>query len=338
MKRKIHVLLFVLAMAVGMFGFANIKPAASNAVKASAANDLLSLLPASDAIIYVDAQKILNDTLPTFLANRQDLLAKIRKEINKANTEVGIDPNTIESAAVGISFKSKTGKDNTVVIVRGRFDSNATVEKGLARVEKDGKMKRHETVYEGRSIQFLKRISTTNNKNESVTASDNDTAVTVLDSNTIAVGDMVGVRTTIDASMGKNKVSDELVALATRNSSALVSFSGNTKAVEDLNLNFGKGGQLFEGVNQFYGALWNSGADSLEGQLTLRTNTSERAGELSDALNGFKTLFSGFGSKDPEAAMIKDILKGITIEAVGNEVDVKGKLSSSSISLIVGKF
>jgi hypothetical protein len=329
--RKIHALLFVLAMVSGLIGFVSTQPTA-NVKAASSANDLLSALPASDAVAFVDAQKILNDTLPTVLANRPDIMTKIRKELDKAKNEVGIDPNTIESAALGISFKSKSSGENVVVIVRGKFSSSEVIDAGFAAAENKEKVRHQETIYEGRTIHYLKRI---NANKEVANPSDGDTAVTVLDSNTVAVSDVKGIRTVIDASIGRNKVNDELVALATHNSSALVSFSGNIKALKDLGMPFGKGGELFEGVNQFYGALWANGNDNLEGQLTLRTDTSEQANNLRDALNGFKILFSGFGSKDKEAAIIKDILKGITIEASGNEVDIKGKASISNISLII---
>lgn len=337
--RKIHALLLVLTMAVGLFGFISSQPVA-DAKKSSAANDLLSLLPSSDAVLYVDAQKILNDTMPTVLASRPDLLAKIRKEIDKARAETGIDPNTIDAAAIGISFKTKSSGDNAVVIVRGRFDASKTIDAGFARAEKEGKVKRQDTTYEGRSISLLKKINKTNTGEKGNTvASDNDTAVTILDSSTIAVSDVKGIRTVIDASMGRNRVNDELVALATRNSSALVSVAGNMNALDDLHIDLGKsGGNLFEGINQFYGSMWTSGTDSLEGQLTLRADTSERAGELSGSLNAFKTLFSGFGSKDKNGAMLKDMLKGITIEAAGNEVDIKGKVSVSNIGLIMDMF
>jgi hypothetical protein len=330
--RKIHALLFVLAMLTGLVGFATTQPT-TNVQAASSANDLLSALPASDAVVFVDAQKILNDTLPTVLANRQDIMSKIRKELDKAKNEIGIDPNTIESAALGISFKSKLSGENVVVIVRGRFDSNTAIDSGFAAAEKKGKVKRQEIIYEGRTIHYLKRAGTTNKSEADL---NNETAVLVIDSNTVAVSDVKGIRATIDAAMGRNKVNDELVALATRNSSALISFSGNVKAINDLGMNFGGNGkELLEGVNQFYGALWANGTDNLEGQLTLRTDTGEQANNLRDALNGFKILFSGFGSKDREAAIIKDILKGITIEAMGNEVDIKGKVSMSNIGLIV---
>lgn len=334
--RRIHIFLFIAAMFVVLLGFISKQSTtASNVNKAANAHSLLSALPASDAIAFVDTQRLLNETMPTVFANRPDLLAKFRGHIDKAKTEIGIDPNLIDAAAMGISFKSKSNDENAVVIVRGRFDAKTAIEAGFTKIEKEGKVKRQQTTYEGRTIHYLKRIQTNTKSKSDFMSFDSDTAVVILDAQTIAVSDVNGIRTTIDAANGKNRVNDELVALATRNTTALVSFSGNTKALSDFQL-FDKGGQFLEGINQFYGSLWSSSTD-FEGQVTLRTDTSERANDLRDALNGLKMLASGFiGGKDGTA--LRDLLKGISVEAVGNEVDLRGKASVNSISLIIDKF
>lgn len=334
--RRIHVFLFIAAMFVVLLGLIGKESTtASNVNKAANAHSMLSALPASDAIAFVDTQRLLNETMPTVFANRPDLLAKVRVHIDKAKTEIGIDPNLIDAAALGISFKSKSNAENAVVIVRGRFDAKTAIDAGFTNIEKEGKMKRQQTTYEGRTIHYLKRIQTNTKSNSNPISFDNDTAVVILDPQTVAVSDVNGIRTAIDAANGKNRVSDELVALATRNTSALVSFSGNTKALNDFQL-FDKGGQFLEGINQFYGSLWASSTE-FEGQVTLRTDTSERANDLRDSLNGLKILASGFiGGKD--SAALRDLLKGISVEAVGNEVDLRGKASVNSISLIIDKF
>jgi len=339
MKRKLHALLLLLAMAAGLLGFVGNQPTtnAATATKSSA-SELLSALPASDAIVYVNAQKILNETIPNFLGNRPNVMAKIRKEIDEIKNDVGIDPNTIDTAVVSMNFKTKTGGDSVVAIVRGRFNATEAIDKGFARAEKDGKLKRHETVYEGRAIYYLKRITTTNakSKDDSVNMKD-EVAVVVLDSSTLAVSNMQGVRAVIDAALGRNKVSDELVALATRNPSALISFSGNAKAIDEVPTKFGNSTQFLDGINQFYGSLWTSTND-VEGQLTLRTNTTERANELRDGLNGLKMLFSSMGGKGDHQKMIKDILNTVTISLAGNEVEINGKISNSHINFVLDTF
>lgn len=335
--RKIHALLLILAMAVGLSGYIGSQPTANTNVKtASNAYYLLSALPASDTVVYVDARKILNDTLPTAFANRPDMMAKIRSKLELLKQDVGIDPNTIETAAMGASFHTKSNGDNVVVIVRGSFNASSAIDAGMQKAQKKGAFQRQETVYEGRTIYSLKRIS---NDKTSKSAGINlkDSAVTILDSNTIAVSDIKGIRATIDAAMGKNRVSDELVALATRNSSALVGFSGNTKAFSDFHFDFGKGSQFLEGVNQFYGSIWTNPSD-IEGQLTLRTDTTERASDLRDTLNGLKLLASGFKIGGKDGAALQEMLKSITIASSGNEVDVRGKATMNSISLIIDKF
>ncbi|GEM_PF-3124519 len=339
MKRKLHALLLLLAMAAGLLGFVGNQPLTNVHASKASANELLNALPASDVIIYVNAQKILNETLPTFLDKNPNIMTKLRKELEDIKNEVGIDLNTIDYAAVGMTFKTKTGGDNVIAIVRGRFNSTEAVNKGLANAEKQGKSKRHETVYEGRTIFSLKHVATNSKSKDNSLNSKEEVAVVVLDSSTIAVGDMQGVRAVIDAALGRNKVSDELVALATRNTSALISFSGNAKAIDEVPAKMGNvGGQFLDDINQFYGALWTSTND-VEGQLTLRTNTTEKASDLRDALNGLKMLFSGMsGGKGDHEKMIKEVLNGVTINSTGNEVDITGKVSNSNISVLLNTF
>lgn len=335
MKRKIHAFIFVLAMATAMFGFISSR-SFTKTHAASSASDLLSELPASDAIAYIDAQRVLNDALPTALSNNPKILNKIKKDLEEARRELGVDPYSIESAAVGFSSGSKTA-ERFVAIVRGRFDASAVVDAGLAKAEKEGKIKRQEIVYEGRTIYLLKGVSSKPNKDVPESFK-NETAVLILDQNTVAISDVKGAKATIDAAMGRNKVSDELIALATRQSSALVGFSGDMKTIGKTPFGVKEAETFLKGITQFYGAIWTTGDDA-EGQLTLRAETSERASELSEALNGFKTLLSsGFGSKSGESDMIKRLLDGLNINATGNEVDIHGKASMSNLNLIVKSF
>lgn len=326
-------------MAAGLFGFVSSQPTTGTRA-ASSASDLLSALPASDVIFYVDAQRVLNDTLPTVSSNDPNALAKIKKELEEIKKDLGVDPYSIESAAMGFRSGSKNG-ESFVAIVRGRFDANAAIEAGFAKAEKQHKVKRQEIVYEGRAIYLLKPVNGTDNgKTDKNDLEDfkNETAMLVLDSNTIVVSDVKGARATIDAAMGRNKVSDELVALATRQSSALAGFSGDMKAIGKTPFGVKEAESFLDGVTQFYGAIWTSGNEA-EGQLTLRTETSERARELSEALNGLKTLFSsGFTSRNNDSAVIKELLRGISITATGNEVDIRGKASMNNLNLIVKNF
>ena len=339
MKRKIHAFIFMLAMAAGLFGFASSQPTTTTRA-ASSATDLLSALPASDVIVYVDAQRVLNDTLPTVFSNDPNALAKIKKELEEVRQEIGIDPYSIESAVMGFRSSARGG-ESFVAIVRGRFDANAAIDAGFAKAEKHRNVKRQEVVYEGRTIYLLKSINgASNNKSDKDDPESfkNETAALMLDPGTIVISDVKGVRATIDAAMGRNKVSDELVALATRQSSALMGFSGDIKAIGKTPFGVKEAEGFLNGVTQFYGAVWTSGGDA-EGQLTLRTETSERARELSEALNGLKTLFSGgFASKGNDKDVIKELLRGINISATGNEVDIHGKASMSNINLIVKNF
>src|ERR1044071_6531017 len=72
--------------------------------RAASTNAALAALPASDFVISVDAQRALNETLPTLFAANPRALAKFNAELDEFQRKTGINPRTLESIAVGGSF------------------------------------------------------------------------------------------------------------------------------------------------------------------------------------------------------------------------------------------
>ncbi|HWT02442.1 MAG TPA: hypothetical protein VN256_19475 [Pyrinomonadaceae bacterium] len=160
-------------------------------------------------------------------------------------------------------------------------------------------------------------------------------AVTVLDANTIAAGDLDGVRAAIDASLGRNRVDDELVRLASETPGAVVGFSGRVPQ------NFGgKVGdsvveKYFASIRQFYGSLGADGMDA-QARVTLRTETAEQANDIGQALNALKTLsavgFAGPGSKN---ASVGDLIKSLNVTTLNNEVQISVKIPQAIVTPVV---
>ena len=163
-------------------------------------------------------------------------------------------------------------------------------------------------------------------------------AVTVLDANTIAVGDLEGVRAAIDASLGRNRVDDELVRLASETPGAVVGFSGRVPQ------NFGgKVGnstveKYFASIRQFYGSFGADGADA-QARITLRTETAEQANDIGQALNALKTLsavgFAGPGGKD---ASVGELIRSLSVTTISNEVQLSVKVPQAFIAPMVKHF
>jgi hypothetical protein len=88
MYRKFNALFLSFAIMLAMFLGLGGRPARAAHAPARAAvagAQLLSVLPSSDFVVYVDTQRILNDAIPAFLATKPDLLSKMNASIDKLN-------------------------------------------------------------------------------------------------------------------------------------------------------------------------------------------------------------------------------------------------------------
>jgi hypothetical protein len=323
----------------------------SAGTRAAGATSALAALPASDFVISVDAQRALNETLPALLAVNPTALAKFNAELDEFQRKTGINPRSLESIAVGGSFTPGNPRNDTrsVVIARGSFKSDELLEGAFAAAKaKDPNFQKAEQQYEGRTIFLLS--STRNVKGEIDSgktfaevlseSKGEKMAVTALDSNTIAAGGLEGVRAAIDASLGRNRVDDELVRLASETPGAVVSFSGRVPPNAGVKVGDSAIEKYFASIRQFYGSFDADGADA-QARLTLRTETAEQASDLGQALNTLKGLaafgfsHSGGSAKD---ASVGDLLRSLSVTTLNNEVQISVKVPQASFAPLVKTF
>ncbi len=161
-------------------------------------------------------------------------------------------------------------------------------------------------------------------------------AIVALDANTIAAGDLKSVKAAIDASLGRSRVDDELVRMATQNPSALISFSGKIPPSMTEKMTASKGGpeaKYLASIRQFYGSFNTVGTDA-EAFVAVRTENASQATDISQALNAMK-LLGGFSVARPSKAEVRslaDVLKDLSITATGNEVQIKLNLKQKDLT------
>jgi hypothetical protein len=327
--------------------------------RAASTSAVLAALPASDFVIVVDAQRALSETLPSLLASNPALLAKMNAELEKFEKETGINPRAFESIAIGGRLTaSKPHDSRMVVIASGSFNSDRLLENAFAAVKAKGeKFQKEEQQYEGKRIILISSTGSTKfevktGENTASAMLNDDPVITtpslrgtardkmaiaVLDSNTLAVGELEGVRAAVDASLGRDRVDDELVRLATQTPGAVVGFSGKLpqsfteKASSKSTIE-----KYFASIRQFYGSSSADGTNA-ETLVTLRTETAEQAAEIGQALNTIKSLGAfGFhqssGGNSGKDAYIADVLKGLNITTQGNEIQISVRVSQSSVA------
>ncbi|MDT4955998.1 MAG: hypothetical protein QOJ02_4136 [Acidobacteriota bacterium] len=287
---------------------------------------------------------------------------------------VAIGSNLIHPASSG---RRDAG---SVIIVRGSFKAAEMLDTAFASAKKECQFEKEEQQYEGKTIFLIGtvrcskdagkdaapavqsppsgsgvgfgpgkdskpsslEVSATQHsiRMDAAISSTDKFAVSALDSNTIAVGSPESVRAAIDASMGRNRVDDELVQLATQTPNAVVSYSGriprsapvkaNSHSVENP---FAK---YFDSIREFYGSFNVNGGDA-ESSVTLRTENADEARDISQAINALKGLaFFGLGQSTGRDAGAFDAfataLKGMSVTAQDNEVRIDAKIPQASLA------
>ncbi|HEX8845547.1 MAG TPA: hypothetical protein VF791_12925 [Pyrinomonadaceae bacterium] len=328
----------------------------------ASSNSALAALPASDFIISIDVQRALNETLPSLLSSNPGTLAKFNAHLEEFQQKTGINPRVFESVAIGGSLNptlSPGRRDqSTVVIARGSFNSTELLNAGFAAAQKECEFVKEEQQYEGKTIYLisqvkpLKKSSGENSARlsqeqyshhfEVSAASKEKFAITALDANSIAVGSPESVRAAIDASLGRNRVDEELVQLASQSTNAAISFSGKIpEGFAEKNVPNDMIGRYFASIRKFYGSFSANGSDA-ETFIALQTEKAEDATRISDALNSLKSLaalsFTQSTDKSSRNNSFSDLLKGVSVTAEGNEVKISVKFQPGNIGPFVRHF
>lgn len=308
----------------------------------------LASLPASDIVIYVDAQRLMNDTLPNFLGGDSALLARVNARLERFQKETGIDSRSLESLAIGLRFPagSARGEMKFVTIARGSFVAADLIEAGFAAAKRKENVSREEQVYEGKKIFVL----TSARDRAAAEAGDASTAktqphrmaVAELDANTIAVGDLESVRAALNPSLAR--VDQGLVDLATRNPNAFASFAGNIPPGVARGFGFGnsKADKLTASIRQIYGSVSTVGTEA-QTVLAARTENAEQAQDLAQAIRGLKLLgkfgiggHSGMGKTQAEA--LSNLINELSVTSEANQVEIKLSVAQSEITPLMRNF
>lgn len=348
MNKKFHTsTLALLTMALAAVVFVNLSTEQKATAEAMtpAATYMLASLPASDAVIFIDAQRLLTDSIPGVLANNPTLLARVNQKIDQFKEKTNVDLRTFDSVAIGVRFTAPAKNEDfkIIVLTQGRFDANSVLDSALATAKREG-IHPQERLLDGRTIYVLSRRQpeaelekTTTNQKE--TADKHDMAVAVFDANTFVFGNLESVRAGLDVSA--ERVSNELVQLATRTPNAIVGFSGNVPAFVKEKLSRDKEtlAKTFAAIHQVYGSIVTAGSDA-ESTVTLRAENADQAGEISKAVNALKML-TGLNknrASTGEMRSISELIRNLTVTSEGNEVFLNLKLGQADITSLLRNF
>jgi hypothetical protein len=219
-------------------------------------------------------------------------------------------------------------KITTVAIARGTFSSGAIVAAG--RLAANGKYT--EQKYQGKTIYLFsldREVRLLGLWDLKV----KDLAVTSLDKNTLALGNLDSVRGVIDANRTHKRANAELIALASRDPNAILGFGGNVSEAMLGSLHNGAIARELTAVRQVYGTLGMTSTD-LELMMAARTVDTYSAKNLGDTVEGLKQFGALFINRLSAAkgALARSALNNLKITIQGNELQIRTAVAQSQVT------
>ena len=332
-SRAAAFILLILAVVALAPSVANAQPAS----RAKTAN-IFAFVPASDGIVVVDTNRLLNETLPRVFAGDAAKLAHINSELDQFKTQTGIDPRAFDRAVISTRYKHPTPtvtKLEPLVIAQGTFDAAAVTL--AARIAGSAKGQVREEKHRGATIVVL----SINNQmklfglwNMRVS----DLAIAALNANTVAVGTPETVRAAIDAGRTQRRDSVDLVSLATRDPHAVIGFGASVPQAIWANLNLGTDAiaQDASSIRQAYGSVGTTATD-VTLAIVARTETPAAAKNLSDTLTGLKQLaaFAVMSMKADKRPLAQSAIANLTINSRANEVELRTQVTAANLASVI---
>lgn len=302
-----------------------------SARSATSVGALLESMPDGTAVAVIDFQKIAGSSLWTAI-NAQ---GKIKSEIDKAQSEMaelGLKLSDVHTIALVFSG---AGLNSPIVGVTGGFQPGDL----LARLRANEKVKltsdkyKDFDVYKVRSIRepalSKEQARAKPGTSSTATVAKDETAFVFYDAGTVVIGNVEGVRASIDAKTGSRPNITQNTRLAdalAQNPAAAIRFGltvtpAMTSALQSNDLPFD-----FSSISLVFGTV--DIAAGLDLNVTLRSDNSEHAKATADGLSGLLTMANGFLSamKDPKMVSIAAALKSVNIVSVDADVRITGSL------------
>ena len=300
------------------------------------ASALLSSLPPSDGVAFIKVRRVLDEAIPKLLADNPNQVAELNTELAEFKTKTGLDPRSFEEAALSFQFSYPSPavtKVRTVALARGTFNSGALVAAG--RVAANGKYVEHQ--YQGKTIYVFtldRQIRLFGIWNLKV----RDLAVTSINSNVLALGDLEAVKAALDATRNRKYANPDLIALASHDPGALVGFGGNISEslMETLRVQHSGIAREMTAVRKVYGSFGMTNSD-LELMVAARTVDTHSAKNLGDTVEGLKALAALFIGRLPAAkeTLARAALNNLKVTHQGNDLQIRTAVTQSQVAPLI---
>lgn len=341
MKRNFYVSLVTLAFAASALILTATAQTGQRAAAQAGAGQVVAL-PESDGVMFVDMRRLLTEAMPRVFGSDATKLASVNADIEAFKQRTGIDPRSFDRLAVGVRFTNPSADvtkiDHIVAIASGSFNPGVLVAAG--RIAAKGKFQ--EAKHAGKTV-YIFNLSEQVKMFGILKMRVGELAVSVLDANTLAVGEPSGVRAAIDASTGRGRISPELVALARRNPSAIVGFGANMpRSLVGQVEGFGSDevARSVASIRQTYGSLGTTAGGGFDSLIVMRTGAAEEARSLAKVVEALKPLasFAAAQMTGERGQLAQKFAQGLKVQTEGNEVLLRLDFAQTDIATMLRVF
>ncbi|HEX8475632.1 MAG TPA: hypothetical protein VF666_16535 [Pyrinomonadaceae bacterium] len=345
MRRNFYVSLLALALsALALVIPANAQQTRSGAQRSSAANaGAVVPLPESDGVMFVDMRRLLTEAMPQVLAGNPTKLAEVNADIEQFKQRTGIDPRSFDRLAVGVRFTNPSADvtkiDHIVAIANGTFNPGVLAAAG--RIAAKGKYQ--ETKHGGKTV-YVFNLAEQIKMFGILKMRVGELAMSVLDANTLVVGEPAGVRAAIDANAGRGRINPEIVALARRNPNAIVGFGANMpQSLVGKVEEFGSDevARSVASIRQLYGSLGTSATPSgYESLLVMKTATADDARSLGNVVEALKPMasFAAAQLTGDKGKLVQKLAQSLKVQTEGNEVLLRLDFAQTDVAMMLRVF
>lgn len=333
---------------VGLVTAQNARRVANQTVRAATTTsaDPVAALPASDVVMLVDMNRVLNEMVPSVLAGDAARLAAFNAQIDRFRGSTGIDPRAFDRVAVGLRYVDlPTGgiKVDPVAVVtgigQGTFNPDALIAAG--RIAANGKYTeqayRNSRIYtftlgEQISLPFFGGVRV------------GEISATPLN-NMLVIGTPDSVRRTIDAGANRTTANAALAQLATRTPNAILSFGANVpqRFISAQSFPNDEIKRNVESIRQLYGGVSAPstpvpGGKTYDVLLAARTTDANAARNLNGTLGALSNLgrFAVGRIQGPAGQLARSAIDTLTINQDGSDVLLRFRLPESDFAALLG--
>jgi hypothetical protein len=309
---------------------------------ATASDELVAMLPASDVIAVVDVSRVFGEIIPQIKALTDDGGAKMAKELDEFVAETGIDPAKVTTAVVGFKMaESGLMKGSGAAILQGVTLDPARIEAAIK--AKNGSFRTVE--HKGKQIHVVtppKKSAKAGaggkgdegeKKGEGVAGAlgagvnvDDEMALAQLEAGRVAVGNLDGLKALIDAKGAPATAANaKLTDLLKQTPAGLVRYAANVPASATETLT--SQGELFAQlatIKTVFGSMEVGKDLSATLDTKMRTGTADEAAKLEASLQslvGLGKMFLG-GNQNPQMQAFGQILDQVKIGLQASDVSL----------------